>query len=185
LNTDHSRLLALYKKVEQHPDIKKAFVGSGIRYDLFLNEKGFFDKVSEDYFTCLMEHHVSGRLKVAPEHTESHVLKAMRKPSFTLFERLKTAFDGVNRKLGTRLQLIPYFISSHPGCKESDMQQLSKKLQHLSMMQPEQVQDFTPTPMTLASVVFYTGIDPETGEKIYVARRKEEKLRQKNWFFRV
>ena len=182
LNTDHSRLLALYRQAEQHPAIKKAFVGSGVRYDLLLNEKGFFNKTAEDYFSCLMEQHVSGRLKVAPEHTEEHVLKTMRKPSFTLFERLKIVFDQINRKLGTRLQLIPYFISSHPDCKESDMQQLSKKLRYLHM-QPEQVQDFTPTPMTLSSAMFYTGIHPETGEKIYVARGKEEKLRQKDWFF--
>ncbi len=183
LNTDHSRLLSLYRQVEQVPGIKKAFVGSGIRYDLFLGEKGFFNKTAENYFSCLMEHHVSGRLKVAPEHTEEHVLQLMRKPSFQLFEQLKSAFDRLNHRLNKRLQLIPYFISSHPGCHEQDMQALSKRLRH-NAMHPEQVQDFTPTPMTLSSAMFYTGIHPETGEKVYVARRKEEKLRQKDWFFR-
>ncbi len=183
LVTDHSRLLALYRQVETIPGIKKAFIGSGIRYDLFLNKEGFLDATAKAYFTDLLEKHVSGRLKVAPEHTEEHVLKIMRKPSFVLFEQLKKAFDAYNRNTGKHLQLIPYFISSHPGCTEKDMQQLAEKMRYLAI-QPEQVQDFTPTPMTHASAIFYTGIDPISRDKIYVARRKDDKLRQKDWFFK-
>ena len=184
LNIGHGRLLALYKQVEALPEIKKAFIGSGIRYDLFLDEKGFFNDTAKDYFINLLEKHVSGRLKVAPEHTEAHVLKIMRKPSFALFEQLKKHFDQYNCSFGKRLQLVPYFISSHPGCTENDMQQLAKKMRYLSM-QPEQVQDFTPTPMTHASAIFYTGIDPVSMGKVYVARRSADKLRQKEWFFKV
>ncbi|MDR0296036.1 MAG: YgiQ family radical SAM protein [Prevotellaceae bacterium] len=184
LDTSHRRLLALYKQVEALPKIKKAFVGSGIRYDLFLNEKGFFDDTSKAYFTNLLEKHISGRLKVAPEHTEEHVLKIMRKPSFALFEQLKKVFDEYNRNSGKCLQLIPYFISSHPGCTEKDMRQLAKKMRYLSL-RPEQVQDFTPTPMTHASTIFYTGIDSANMKKMYVAHSKDEKLSQKDYFFKL
>jgi uncharacterized radical SAM protein YgiQ len=183
LNTDHSRLLALYHAVDAHPKIKKSFIGSGVRYDLFLHEQGFTDHTAARYFSELIENHVSGRLKVAPEHTEPHVLQAMRKPPFALFEQLKTAFARENKRLGLRLQLVPYFISGHPACTGDDMRKLSEKLQALRL-QPEQVQDFTPTPMTHASAVFYSGIDPVSGEKIYVVRRAAEKLRQKEWFFK-
>jgi uncharacterized radical SAM protein YgiQ len=183
LDIDHSRLLQLYRKIRRHAAIKKAFVGSGIRYDLFLDSNGFLDATAETYFRELLRHHVSGRLKVAPEHTETHVLRVMRKPLFSLFEKLKAAFDRQNRDEELRLQLIPYFISGHPGCAEKDMQCLAHKLRQLRL-QPEQVQDFTPTPMTHASAIFYTGIDPVTGEKTYVAKQKEEKLRQKDYFFR-
>ena len=182
LNDSHSRLLKLYKTIRERKEIKKAFVGSGIRYDLFLNENGFFDKTAADYFKTLLRYHVSGRLKVAPEHTETHVLQTMRKPSFVLFEKLKEFFDRQNEQENLQLQLIPYFISSHPNCSETDMQRLSKKLQY-HYMQPEQVQDFTPTPMTHASAIFYSGIDSTTMKKVYVVRKKEEKLRQKEWFF--
>lgn len=183
LYTDHNRLLALYRAVDANKKIKKSFIGSGIRYDLFLDEKGFFNATAENYFSELLAKHVSGRLKVAPEHTETHVLHTMRKPSFNLFKTLKMVFDHENKRLDLRVQLIPYFISGHPGCAEKDMQELSKKLSSLRL-QPEQVQDFTPTPMTHASAIFYSGIDPTSGEKVYVARRKEEKLRQKEWFFK-
>ncbi|MDR3132605.1 MAG: YgiQ family radical SAM protein [Prevotellaceae bacterium] len=183
LHTGHSRLLNLYGALRKCKAIKKAFIGSGIRYDLFLDEKGFSDASGEEYFRDLLRHHVSGRLKVAPEHTEQHVLQVMRKPSFALFEKLKELFDTQNRKEALRLQLVPYFISSHPGCTENDMRQLARKLQRLSM-HPEQVQDFTPTPMTHASAIFYAGIDPCTMQKVYVPRAKTEKLRQKEWFFR-
>ncbi len=183
LDTNHSRLLNIYKQIRNLPAIKKAFVGSGIRYDLFLDEKGFFDQTSADYFKTVLRHHVSGRLKVAPEHTEPHVLQVMRKPSFVLFEKLKELFDGQNRREELRLQLVPYFISSHPGCTERNMQQLAQKLHHLRL-QPEQVQDFTPTPMTHASAIFYTGIDPTTLKKVYVAKNRNEKLRQKEYFFK-
>ncbi|MDR3351163.1 MAG: YgiQ family radical SAM protein [Prevotellaceae bacterium] len=183
LHTGHSRLSMLYGTLRKHKAIKKAFIGSGIRYDLFLDENGFTDASGEEYFEDLLRHHVSGRLKVAPEHTEQHVLQVMRKPSFALFEKLKELFDTQNREEALRLQLIPYFISAHPGCTESDMQRLAKKLRRLSM-HPEQVQDFTPTPMTHASAMFYTGIDPVTMRKVFVPRVKTEKLRQKEWFFR-
>jgi uncharacterized radical SAM protein YgiQ len=183
LHTDHSRLLALYRTVAANGNIKKVFIGSGLRYDLFLDENGFLNPAAADYFSALLTNHVSGRLKVAPEHTEAHVLQTMRKPSFSLFKTLKAAFDRENKRLNLRLQLIPYFISGHPGCTETDMRELAKKLATLRL-QPEQVQDFTPTPMTHASAIFYSGIDPTGGEKIYVARRKEEKLRQKEWFFK-
>jgi uncharacterized radical SAM protein YgiQ len=183
LNIGHGRLLALYKTVNKNKKIKKAFIGSGLRYDLFLNENGFLNKTAAEYFTYLIQNHVSGRLKVAPEHTEDHVLQAMRKPSFKLFEQLKSIFDKENKRLNLRQQLIPYFISGHPGCEEKDMKRLSQKLSSLHL-HPEQVQDFTPTPMTHASAIFYSGIDPVTGKKVYVARKKDEKLRQKEWFFK-
>ncbi|MDR2361899.1 MAG: YgiQ family radical SAM protein [Prevotellaceae bacterium] len=182
LDAGHGRLLRLYRLVRQHRAVKKAFIGSGIRYDLLLTDDGFIDVAAQMYFEQLLRYHVSGRLKVAPEHTEQHVLQVMRKPSFALFERLKAFFDAQNRQESLRLQLIPYFISSHPGCTEHDMQQLADKLRRLRL-RPEQVQDFTPTPMTHASAIFYAGIDPETGEERYVARRKEEKQRQKRYFF--
>ncbi|MDR2359360.1 MAG: YgiQ family radical SAM protein [Prevotellaceae bacterium] len=183
LHTGHSRLLNLYSVLRRHKAIKKAFIGSGIRYDLFLDENGFTGASGEEYFRNLLRHHVSGRLKVAPEHTEQHVLQVMRKPSFTLFEKLKELFDTQNHKEALRLQLIPYFISAHPGCTDNDMRRLAKKLQRLSM-HPEQVQDFTPTPMTHASAIFYAGIDPVTMRKVFVPRGKTEKLQQKGWFFR-
>ncbi|MDR0694457.1 MAG: YgiQ family radical SAM protein, partial [Prevotellaceae bacterium] len=182
LHAGHSRLSNLYRLLRKHKAIKKAFIGSGIRYDLFLDENGFTGAGGEEYFRNLLRHHVSGRLKVAPEHTEQHVLQVMRKPSFALFEKLKELFDRQNRKEALRLQLIPYFISAHPGCTENDMQRLAKKLQRLSM-HPEQVQDFTPTPMTHASAIFYAGIDPVTMRKVFVPRAKIEKLQQKEWFF--
>ncbi|MDR2802249.1 MAG: YgiQ family radical SAM protein, partial [Prevotellaceae bacterium] len=159
MQADHSRLSNLYGVLRKRQGVKKAFIGSGIRYDLFLDENGFSDASGEAYFRNLLRHHVSGRLKVAPEHTEPHVLQVMRKPPFALFEKLKEMFDTQNRKEALRLQLIPYFISAHPGCTENDMRRLARKLQHLSM-RPEQVQDFTPTPMTHASAIFYAGIDP-------------------------
>ena len=182
LNTDHARLLDLYRSVQNISGIKKVFIGSGIRYDLFLGKNGFLNSTSEKYFTTLLRNHVSGRLKVAPEHTEAHVLNLMRKPSFDLFEKLKALFDQQNSHEKLRQQLIPYFISSHPGCSEHDMSLLAKKLKHLRL-NPEQVQDFTPTPMTYASVMFYTGMDPYKKEKVFIARSKEAKLRQKNYFF--
>jgi uncharacterized radical SAM protein YgiQ len=184
LHTDHSRLLALYRAVDANRNIKKSFVGSGIRYDLFLDERGFLNDTAADYFSALLAKHISGWLKVAPEHTEAHVLQTMRKPSFKLFETLKAAFDRENKRLNLRAQLIPYFISAHPGCTEKDMRALAGKMAALHV-QPEQVQDFTPTPLTHASAIFYSGIDPTSGETVYVARRAAEKLRQKEWFFKA
>lgn len=172
LDNSHERLLKLYRTVRKHPKIKKAFVGSGIRYDLF-------DR--SDYLKEVVIHHTSGRLKVAPEHTESHVLALMRKPPFAQFERLEENFRAICQNEELRYQIIPYFISSHPGCTEADMRRLSQKARHLHT---DQVQDLTPTPMTLSSVMFYTGRDPYTGDKLYVARSQDDKRRQKAYFFR-
>ena len=183
MDVSHTALLDLYGKVRNLESVKKVFIGSGIRYDLFLNDKGFLSREHALYFDELLQHHVSGRLKVAPEHCSRHVLKAMRKPAFELFTKLKEEFDRINRSKDLRQQLVPYFISSHPGCTETDMRRLAAVMQHLRFNRLEQVQDFTPTPMTLASVMFYCGFDPYTGEKLYVARKKEEKLKQKAYFF--
>ena len=175
LNNDHRPLLDLYKKIRTFKGVKHAYIGSGIRYDLF-------DK--SDYLREVIVHHTSGRLKVAPEHTEDGVLKLMRKPSFSLFEELNRNFNKICRENGLRYQLIPYFISSHPGCRESDMRALSQKVLGKLHFTLEQVQDLTPTPMTLSSVMFYTGENPYTGEKVFVARNQEDKKRQKQYFFK-
>ena len=172
LNQDFAPLLHIYKQVDKLPYVKKAFVGSGIRYDL----------MSEEYGKELIEKHVSGRLKVAPEHTSSEVLKLMRKPAWEEYEKFHRFFERINQQAGLRQQLIPYFISSHPGCRNQDMQDLAEKCKRLNY-RPEQVQDFTPTPMTLATTMFYTGLNPYTMEKVYVARTKEEKEKQKGYFF--
>ena len=175
LNNDHTPLIELYRKATKIKGVKKAFIGSGIRYDLFEPDR-------DAYLREVIANHVSGRLKVAPEHTEDGVLKLMRKPSFSLFEDLNRRFHRICAEEGLNYQLIPYFISSHPGCTEQDMQRLSEKVRRLNF-RLEQVQDLTPTPMTLSSVMFYTGVNPYTGEKVYVARTQEEKRRQKSYFF--
>ena len=175
LNRDHQPLIDLYRKVRAVKGVKHAYIGSGIRYDLFQGE---------EYLREVIVHHTSGRLKVAPEHTEDGVLLLMRKPSFTLFEQLNRDFNRICREHGLRYQLIPYFISSHPGCRESDMQQLSKKVLGRLHFTLEQVQDLTPTPMTLSSVMFYTGENPYTGKRVYVARSQDDKRRQKQYFFK-
>ena len=175
LDNDHRPLLDLYAKVRAVKGVKKAFIGSGIRYDLF---------DGSDYLDTVIRHHTSGRLKVAPEHTEDTVLKLMRKPPFAMFERLNADFNRICRREGLPYQLIPYFISSHPGCTERDMRSLADKVLGKLHFDLEQVQDLTPTPMTFSSVMFYTGENPYTGEKVYVARSQEEKRRQKSYFFR-
>ena len=184
LNADHTPLLEIYKAVDRLPGIKKSFIGSGIRYDLLLHhyEDESLNKAARTYMEELIAHHVSGRLKVAPEHTQDEVLRQMRKPSFTLFEQFKRIFDRVNRQYGLDQQLIPYFISSHPGCTEADMAELAIITKNLHF-HLEQVQDFTPTPMTLATEMYYTGYHPYTLEKIYTARSKEQKLAQRQFFF--
>jgi len=184
LDTDHSRLLDIYHAVDAIPEVKKSFVGSGVRYDLSMHRTGDkeIDRVNRRYNEELIRDHVSGRLKVAPEHTEDHVLELMRKPPFELYYDFRRVFEDVNRRYGLRQQLIPYFISSHPGCKEVDMAQLAVKTRQLNM-HLEQVQDFTPTPMTLATEIYYTGINPYTGEKVFTARRPEEKIAQRKYFF--
>jgi len=183
LNINHTPLLNLYKKARSLNKINKITIGSGIRYDLFLNENGtFIDESGKDYFYQLLKYHVSGRLKVAPEHTSEKVLKLTRKPSFKLFETLYKIFYNINRKYSLNLQLIPYFISGLPDCDIAEMKFLTKKMEMLNI-KPEQVQLFTPTPMTLASVMYYTEMDPYTLKKIYIAKDKNERDRQHQIFF--
>ena len=184
LDTSHQPMIDLYRKVRQHPKIKKAFVGSGIRYDLILEKSGNpeTDNVNLQYLREIIRNHVSGRLKVAPEHTSDEVLKFMRKPSFRLFEKLNTEFNRMNKEENLNQQLIPYFISSHPGSRTEDMADLAIKTKKMNF-RLEQVQDFTPTPMTLATEIFYSGYHPYTLEKIYTARNPEEKLNQRQFFF--
>lgn len=183
LDVDHSALNAIYKKVRAVKGVKKAFIGSGVRYDLFLDKKYRGDPDKKNYFETLVRCHVSGRLKVAPEHTEDAVLKIMRKPSFDLFYEFKKEFDFINKKHGLNQQLIPYFISSHPGCNESDMVRLAEKTGKIDI-RLEQVQDFTPTPMTVATVIYYSGYHPITLKRVYTATKKEEKLKQRSYFMK-
>lgn len=184
LNNDHAPLLDIYHAVDALPEVKKSFIGSGVRYDLSMAKHSDerVNQTNAQYNRELIIKHVSGRLKVAPEHTSDRVLNCMRKPSFDLFYKFKQLFDEINHKYDLRQQLIPYFISSHPACTEQDMAKLAviaKKLNfHL-----EQVQDFTPTPMTVASEIYYTGYHPYTLEKVYTARTKEEKQNQRKFFF--
>ncbi|MBN1984650.1 MAG: YgiQ family radical SAM protein [Prolixibacteraceae bacterium] len=184
LDTSHKAMLDLYKKVRQNPKIKKAFVGSGIRYDMILGKTGNeeTDKINRQYLREVVKHHVSGRLKVAPEHSSDEVLKFMRKPSFKLFEELNEEFNKINKEENLNQQLIPYFISSHPGSKSEDMADLAIRTKKMNF-RLEQVQDFTPTPMTLATVVYYSGYHPYTMEKIYTAKNKHDKETQRQFFF--
>ena len=184
LNTDHGPLLDIYHAVDSLPGIKKSFIGSGVRYDLLLHQSkdAGTNKNTQEYTRELIARHVSGRLKVAPEHTSERVLNIMRKPPFSQFGEFKKIFDRINREEGLRQQLIPYFISSHPGCKEEDMADpavITKRLDfHL-----EQVQDFTPTPMTVATEAWYTGFHPYTLEPVFSAKTQREKLAQRQFFF--
>ena len=184
LNTDHSKLLDIYHAVDALPGIKKSFIGSGVRYDLLLHHSGDeqTDKAARQYTRELITRHVSGRLKVAPEHTSDRVLQLMRKPSFKLFEQFKRVFDRINREENLNQQLIPYFISSHPGCHEEDMAELAVLTKQMDF-HLEQVQDFTPTPMTVATETWYTGFDPYTLEPVYCAKTPREKLSQRQYFF--
>ena len=184
LNANHAPLLDIYKAVDSLPQIKKSFIGSGVRYDLSMHHTGDadVDRINAKYNEELIIKHVSGRLKVAPEHTCDHVLNLMRKPSFSLYYDFKKIFDRVNRINGLNQQLIPYFISSHPGCREVDMAELAVETKGLNL-HLEQVQDFTPTPMTLSTEIYYTGIHPYTGEKVFTATTRDEKLAQRKYFF--
>ncbi|MCL3782233.1 YgiQ family radical SAM protein [Prolixibacteraceae bacterium JC049] len=184
LNTDHGPMLRLYKKVRQHSGVKKAFIGSGIRYDINFYETGNpqVDETNKEYLREVIRHHVSGRLKVAPEHSSDEVLKQMRKPSFDLFKKLTRMFEQINKEENLNQQLIPYFISSHPGSNSEDMAHLAVSTKRLNF-KLEQVQDFTPTPMTVATVIYYSGYHPYTMEKTYVAKSKKEKLSQRQFFF--
>jgi len=184
LDTNHSALLDIYRAVDALPGIKKSFIGSGVRYDLILHHSKdeATNRAAMDYARELITRHVSGRLKVAPEHTSDRVLRLMRKPSFQLFYDFKRIFDRINQEEHLNQQLIPYFISSHPGCTESDMAQLAEITKKLNF-HLEQVQDFTPTPMTVSTETWYTGYDPYTLEKVYSAHSPKEKLAQRQYFF--
>ena len=184
LNTDHSQLLDIYHAVDALPQVKKSFIGSGVRYDLSMHRTGdpHVDKINSQYNEELIRFHVSGRLKVAPEHTSDEVLMLMRKPSFELFRRFKALFDRVNTKYNLRQQIIPYFISSHPGCHEADMAELAAITKELDF-RLEQVQDFTPTPMTVSTETYYTGFHPYTLKPVYCAKTPIEKQAQRLFFF--
>ncbi|MCR4765275.1 MAG: YgiQ family radical SAM protein [Bacteroidaceae bacterium] len=184
LNNDHSPLLEIYHAVDALPEIKKSFIGSGVRYDLLLhrNDNEEVNKANRQYIKELITNHVSGRLKVAPEHTSDAVLYLMRKPSFKQFEEFKKIFDRINTQQNLRQQIIPYFISSHPGCKEEDMAELAVITKRLDF-HLEQVQDFTPTPMTVSTETWYTGYHPYTLEPVFSARTQREKLAQRLFFF--
>ena len=183
MDRSHERLLKLYARIAKTKGIRHAYIGSGIRYDLFLDEKGFVDETSYPYLKELILEHTSGRLKVAPEHTEDNVLKLMAKPSFRLFQRLRMEFDDIVCSSGRKCELVPYFISGHPGCGMREMRRLASNpaLRGLYM---DQVQDFTPTPMTTSSVMFYTGLDPKNLDNVYVERDIDKKKEQKSFFFR-
>ena len=184
LNTDHTPLLEIYHAVDALPEIKKSFIGSGVRYDLLLHRSNDeqCNAAAKQYTRELICKHVSGRLKVAPEHTSDKVLMLMRKPSFQLFEAFKRIFDRINQQEQLRQQIIPYFISSHPGCEEADMAELAVITKRLDF-HLEQVQDFTPTPMTVATETWYTGYDPYTLQPVFSAKTQKEKLAQRMFFF--
>ncbi|MBE6276546.1 MAG: YgiQ family radical SAM protein [Bacteroides sp.] len=184
LNTDHRPLLDIYHAVDALPGIKKSFIGSGVRYDLLLHESKdvAINKAAREYTRELIAKHVSGRLKVAPEHTSDSVLRIMRKPPFAQFYEFKKIFDKLNKELNLRQQIIPYFISSHPGCTQEDMAELAVITKRLDF-HLEQVQDFTPTPMTVATEAWHTGYHPYTLQPIFSAKKQHEKLAQRMFFF--
>lgn len=184
LDNNHSPLLDVYHAVDALPGVKKSFIGSGVRYDLAMAPSGSqdTDRTNRDYLRELITDHVSGRLKVAPEHTSDEVLMCMRKPTFDQFRKFKRIFDRTNAEAGLRQQLIPYFISSHPACREENMAELAAITKDLNF-QLEQVQDFTPTPMTVATEIYYSGYHPYTGERVFTARTEKEKLAQRQFFF--
>ena len=184
LDADHTKLLEVYRAVDALPGIKKSFIGSGVRYDLLLHKSKdeTANRAAAEYTRELITRHVSGRLKVAPEHTSDHVLMLMRKPSFSQFYEFKRIFDRINREENLRQQIIPYFISSHPGCTEADMAELAVLTKRLDF-QLEQVQDFTPTPMTVSTEMWYTGYNPYTLEPVKSAKSPQDKLAQRQYFF--
>src|SRR5690554_412135 len=184
LNTSHQPLIDIYREVDKLPNVKKSFVGSGIRYDMLLNEKASQKEQEshKEYMEELIEKHVSGRLKVAPEHTSDNVLKIMRKPSFDLFKTFTKKFNNINDKKELNQQLIPYFISSHPASTKKEMAELAVETKQLNF-NLEQVQDFTPTPMTVATVIYYSGHHPYTLKPVYTARTRDEKQNQWAFFF--
>ena len=184
LNNDHASLLDIYEAVDALPGVKKSFIGSGVRYDLAMarNDDDAVNRRNRRYIQELIVNHVSGRLKVAPEHTSDEVLNCMRKPSFDLFRQFDKIFNEINEKYNLRQQLIPYFISSHPACHETDMAELAVETKRMNF-RLEQVQDFTPTPMTVSSEIYYSGVHPYTLKKVYTARSADEKQNQRKYFF--
>lgn len=184
LNTDHRPLLDIYRAVDALPEVKKSFIGSGVRYDLLQHrtDDEAINRAAKEYTHELIIRHVSGRLKVAPEHTSDAVLHVMRKPSFSQFEQFKRTFDRINREEGLRQQIIPYFISSHPGCTAEDMAELAVLTKRMDF-HLEQVQDFTPTPMTVSTEAWYTGLHPYTLQPIFSAKSQRDKLAQRQFFF--
>jgi uncharacterized radical SAM protein YgiQ len=184
LTFDHKPLIELYKKAEKIPGVKKVFVSSGIRYDLLLCDDAEKRKKysCDEYLKKIVKDHISGRLKVAPEHTSDRVLKFMRKPSYKLFDKFKKAFERLNSEAGLNQQIVPYFISSHPGSELEDMAELAATTKSEGF-KLEQVQDFTPTPMTLSSVMYYTGFDPYTKEKVYSAKSADDRSDQRSFLF--
>ena len=182
LDTNPNKMTDLYKSINAHKSVKKAFVSSGLRYDLMFDPRSTHPKEDEAYVEQLITHHVSGRLKVAPEHTEDEVLKLMRKPSFKFFHIFKNKFEEISKKKGIKQEIIPYFISSHPGCTPEDMAKLAAKTKALGY-KLEQVQDFTPTPMTVATEIYYSGIHPYTGKKVQTAISLDDKTKQRTFFF--
>ncbi len=184
LDTSHKSMTQLYRKVDEHPKVKKAFVGSGIRYDLLVDDfnKNNDDGNHDEYIEQVITRHVSGRLKVAPEHTSDQTLKVMRKPSFKYFHKFKEKYDKISEKHNLNQQLVPYFISSHPGCEDVDMANLAAETKDMGF-QLEQVQDFTPTPMTVATVIYYAGVHPYTLKPVDTVKTKKEKQDQNKFFF--
>ncbi|NTW34201.1 MAG: DUF3362 domain-containing protein, partial [Bacteroidetes bacterium] len=184
LDINHGPLIQLYQKVADLPDVKKVTIGSGVRYDMFMTPNTVIDKENHlsEYAKILIQHHVSGRLKVAPEHVSDDVLKIMRKASFNSFKKFRMLFNKTCNEAKLNQQIIPYFISSHPGCNMEHMAELAVETKDLGF-QLEQVQDFTPTPMTLATEMYYTGLDPYTLKPIYVIRSLKEKMDQQKFFF--
>jgi uncharacterized radical SAM protein YgiQ len=184
LDTSHKPITELYRKIDAHPEVKKAFVASGVRYDLLVDDfnKNNQDGNHDEYMEQLVTRHVSGRLKVAPEHTADDTLRMMRKPSFKYFKLFKKKYDQIQEKNDLQQPLIPYFISSHPGCTEADMANLAAETKDMGF-RLEQVQDFTPTPMTVAEVIYYTGVHPYTLKPVYTAKTHEEKQNQNRFFF--
>lgn len=184
LNTDHSHLLDIYRSVDALPDVKKSFVSSGVRYDMLQHESkdSRINKVAREYTKELIVNHVSGRLKIAPEHTSGKTLSVMRKPSFAQFHQFKKTFDQINKEQNLNQQLIPYFISSHPACTEEEMAELAAITKNLNF-KLEQIQDFTPSPMTLATEIYYTGYHPYTLEQVYTAKTEDQKRKQHQFFF--
>ncbi len=183
LNISYNALLKLYKAVDSINGVRHSFVGSGVRYDLIFNEKGYINGSAKEYFTELVSKHISGRFKVAPEHTQEHILQLMNKPSFILFKRMKEEFERICRSYKLNQQIVPYFISSHPGCKLSDMKALSKEPE-LRGVYMEQVQSITPTPMTRSSIMYYTGLDPVTLKPLFVEKSIARQREQKSYFFK-